>query len=303
MCLHDRDYNKCCECGRTPEKHPKHRFKPRLKDDKSCKDCGPLESHYRCHQFKSCHPIDSHVCPECVLRVVCGNNAVIWSAQQQKQKNAANFHFQLFCKVCDRSTARMENIFKETFFVDKPSKCPNISGEELANLLHIFTFRGLLVNVCLNHYQECHNCEQYYDGIMSFIHKAHEISSSPNKDLHGDLLYHHTTEAKEGRFFEFSFICDIDLTSIELGHCPMIFAQFPPVYWAHPLDPRMTEKLQQYFPAIIKTINDRLHSEHERYFKSNGAARVWRNNLKTLSLRPKLLIRYLPDCCLQISLT
>lgn len=92
---------------------------------------------------------------------------------------------------------------------------------------------------------------------------------------------------------EFPFLCDVEV-SPEVGSCALVYAQIPPCCWAIPLDlssPALPE-LRRNFLEVIVRINNVLADKHTEYLESIGYQKI----------SPKLIIRYLPKCCLKVSL-
>ena len=292
-----------------------------------CQICFPAqvsrEEHVKLklnHTFQSPKTTHSHIYSEALLRVACGGNYKnILKASINMQPTFITPHACTWnlpeCKRCDESTSICESDFKQRYEAEHYIGSLPVLVDSDAVLFYICIHRGLAVNVDLMHYLSCDNCRQYVIGIRNVLHQAWNfrktiLSNYYNKDEekkkeYMDEMAKEAKQAKENLLFhtvgvfpdakyliEFPFLCAVQTAE---GSCALVYAQIPPYCWAVPLDlssPALPE-LHSNFPAVVDKINKALFDKREEYLKSIPVKE---------GKGPKLITRYLPECCLKVSL-
>ena len=269
--------------------------------------------------------IHSHAFPKAWLSRACDQHQVIFDARNVSRHSPGTFKVKLLCNTCDGSTASLEkNMLRRVTNYYKPTACATTKiHPKDADLLQIITFRGFLVNINIRHYRcppdsacSC-ACNQYFPAIVDFLWNVRKFCQKIQQTTTGvpqmedvpvppheaQMLFYfeEPVNHEDPRLIEFPLICEINIDD-DLGSCAMIYAQFPPLgcYWAFPLDPTKTAKLQPHFLKIIERVNCTLSKKWEEYCKSHGKAQEWLQHLKEKKIAPKLVVHYLPECCLKI---
>ena len=282
------------------------------RNQKYCQKCLPIyinqkdHNKLKVHEFKTLKTANSHIYSEAVLQVACGgNNGDILRVHLTPVKfitpKACFWHLPE-CTLCDSSTSDLEDRFKGRY--ESGYHHPSVVGGD-AVLFYIYIHRGLAVNVNLMHYLFCSNCTQHLPGIRNVLELAWEfrrtIIQSRNQEdkktnqedkktmeskATENLLFHRMDIFPGGKYLiEFPFVCVVD-------SCALIYAQIPPCCWAVPLDPssEALPVLRENFPNVVERINRKLSMEREQSL----------NAIEMEGTFPKLVVRYLPECCLKI---
>ena len=289
-----------------------------------CQVCLPVqvshEEHVKLklkHNFQSLKTTCSHIYSEALLRVACrGNSKTILKASINTSPNFITPHACYWnlpeCTQCDESTSDLESNFKQCYEAEYYHTSQPSLVDSDAVLFYIYIHRGLAVNVDLMHYLSCSNCNQYVLGIRNILHQAWNyrktiLSNYYNKDekkkkedmdnmakeAKENLLFHTVGVCPDEKYLiEFPFLCAIQT---EVGPFALVYAQIPLCCWAVPLDPLSPAlpKLHSNFPAVVHKINKALFNKREEYLKSIPV---------TEGKSPKLIIRYLRECCLKVNL-
>ena len=292
------------------------------------KKCTRQDHHEVDHAFKPLKAAASHIYSEAILLIACrgcdkddsGPHEDILRGYLSKPKTITpgdcSWNLPESTR-CDSSTSDLENEFKEHYKGQYSSSFETSSVDSDAVLFYIYIHRGLAVNVDLMHYLFCNNCSQYFPHIRKVLHQAWEFRRTILQNQHKDVpkekkirdmqimstkanenLLFHTIRVSPGDkdqqiLIEFPFLCDVEV-SPEVGSCALVYAQIPPCCWAIPLDlssPALPE-LRRNFLEVIVRINNVLADKHTEYLESIGYQKI----------SPKLIIRYLPKCCLKVSL-
>ena len=292
------------------------------------KKCKRQDKHQVDHKFKLLEAANSHIYSKAVLLIACGGNDEDDSGPHEdilkgclskpKTITPGGCSWNLpECTRCDSSTSDLENKFKERYKGQYSSSIQTSSVDSDAVLFYIYIHRGLAVNIDLMHYLFCNNCSRYFPHIRKVLHQAWEFRRTILQNHHKEVqkekkiqdmqkmsskanesLLFHTIRVSPGEkdqqiLIEFPFLCDVEV-SPKVGSCALVYAQIPPCCWAIPLDPSSPAlpELRNNFLHVIGRINDVLAAKHTEYLESIGYEKM----------SPKLLIRYLPKCCLKVSL-
>ena len=254
----------------------------------------------------------SHIYTRKVLCIACGGNKNV-ILRYCKFITPDHCHLKLpECIDCDNSTTNLENDFIQRFEDQYyHSSMPILAASDIV-VFYIYIERGLPVNVDLMHYRSSStcNCKEHLLGIKNVLHQAwnfrrtitqnynskekkikdmQEMACAANKNL----LFHTIRCSPDAKYLiEFPLVC---VVRTESGSCPLVYAQIPPCCWAVPLDPSSPAlpEVAKNFSAVVRQINEVLLVKREEYLRSIPVEEG-----KTA----KLIIGYLPKCCIEIDM-
>ena len=263
--------NLCMMCGEPKDRHKKKPHKPVTK---------PLRN--------------SHAYSNKMLQRVWDNKdeEVIWDATKGPEvarRKPSTCYWSLLCEECEQSISAIEgNMCKRHDDGYYESKEDGVIHPEDVRALCVFTYRALPVNINILHFLLYEGHHNTLRDLLLYLRKAFTPPdtsqgttqpSDPIKSFEKRMLYkyHHFTDEHN---VEFSFFCEVDLTSIGLGHEWLVYGQMPPYYWAFPFNRDKCGRLQPYFRQIIECINSQLEQERGQYYDQCPEAQQRRSTTK-----------------------